>query len=178
MYLKVVRDRIRLQEENAEMPNPIELPEKPKMAETIEEIIPEEITEEKEIAVNGDVLIVDDDSDTLFTLNEIVTSCNCNTRMVKGGKECLEALAVKIPDLILLDIMMPGMDGFQTLNRIKQNKLWQNIPVFAVTAKAMVEDKEIILRHGFDDYISKPVNSASMAFKIERLFSKLNTVVK
>ncbi len=175
--LKVVRDRIRLQEENAEMPNPIELPEKPK-AETIEETIPEELPAEEEIAVNGDVLIVDDDSDTLFTLNEIVTSCNCNTTMVTGGKECLEALAVKIPDLILLDIMMPGMDGFQTLNRIKQNKLWQNIPVFAVTAKAMVEDKEIILRHGFDDYISKPVNSASMAFKIERLFSKLNTVVK
>ena len=98
--------------------------------------------------------------------------------MIKGGKECLEALEMKLPDLILLDIMMPGMDGFQTLNRIKQNKLWQTIPVFAVTAKAMVEDKEIILKHGFDDYISKPVNSASMAFKIERLFSKLNTVVK
>ncbi len=175
--LKVVRDRIRLQEESAEAPNPIELPERPGL-EAAEEVIPEEIPVEKEIAVNGDVLIVDDDPDTLFTLNEIVTSCNCNTTMVKGGKECLEALGTKIPDLILLDIMMPGMDGFQTLNRIRQNNLWRNIPVFAVTAKAMVEDKEIILRHGFDDYISKPVNSASMAFKIERLFSKLNTVVK
>lgn len=175
--LKVVRDRIRMQEENVEAPNPIELPEKPKL-DIIEDVISIEIPVESNIPVNGDVLIVDDDPDTLFTLNEIVTSCNCNTEMVKGGKECLEALAVNIPDLILLDIMMPGMDGFQTLNRIKQNKLWQNIPVFAVTAKAMVEDKEIILRHGFDDYISKPVNSASMAFKIERLFSKINTVVK
>ncbi len=175
--LKVVRDRIRLQEENAEAPNPIELPEKPKV-EKIEDVISIEIPLEKQVALNGDVLIVDDDPDTLFTLNEIVTSCNCNTIMVKGGKECLESLEMNIPDLILLDIMMPGMDGFQTLNRIKQNKLWQNIPVFAVTAKAMVEDKEIILKHGFDDYISKPVNSASMAFKIERLFSKLNTVVK
>ncbi len=175
--LKVVRDRIQMQEKNAEMPNPIELPEKHRSA-AVETVIPEVILIEKEIAANGDVLIVDDDPDTLFTLNEIVTSCSCRTEMVKGGKECLEALETKIPDLILLDIMMPGMDGFQTLKRIKQNELWQNIPVFAVTAKAMVEDKEIILRHGFDDYISKPVNSASMAFKIERLFSKLNTVVK
>ncbi len=175
--LKVVRDRIRMQEENVESPNPIELPEKPRL-ETIEDVISIEIPVEKNVPSNGDVLIVDDDPDTLFTLNEIVTSCNCNTTMVKGGKECLEVLAANIPDLILLDIMMPGMDGFQTLNRIKQNKLWQNIPIFAVTAKAMVEDKEIILRHGFDDYISKPVNSASMAFKIERLFSKINAVVK
>jgi CheY-like chemotaxis protein len=132
----------------------------------------------KEVSSYGDVFIVDDDPDTLFTLNEIVTSCNCNTILVKGGKECLEMLENTIPDLILLDIMMPEMDGFQTFNRIKQNKNWQNIPVFAVTAKAMVADKEIILKHGFDDYISKPVNSAAMAFKIERLFSKLNTVVK
>ncbi len=175
--LKVVRDRIRLQENSREDLNPIEIPESPRL-EIIEEIISEELPVKKDIPVNGDVLIVDDDPDTLFTLNEIVTSCNCSTTMVKGGKECLEAIEAKIPDLILLDIMMPGMDGFQTLNKIKQNELWQNIPVYAVTAKAMVEDKEIILKHGFDDYISKPVNSASMAFKIERLFSKLNTVVK
>ena len=148
------------------------------VADQVEEIFEEEVMTQKEVTLNGDVLIVDDDPDTLFTLNEIVTSCNCNTIMVKGGKECLEAMKIKAPDLILLDIMMPGMDGFQTLNRIKQNKAWQNIPVFAVTAKAMVEDKEIILKHGFDDYISKPVNSASIAFKIERLFFKLNSVVK
>jgi CheY-like chemotaxis protein len=175
--LKVVRDRIRLQEDSSDITNSIELPEVQK-EEMVEDTLYEEAAVEREVSLNGDVLIVDDDPDTLFTLNEIVTACNCSTLMVKGGKECLEALKIKVPDLILLDIMMPGMDGFQTLNRIKQNKDWQNIPVFAVTAKAMVEDKEIILRHGFDDYISKPVNSATIAFKIERLFSKLNSVVK
>jgi len=173
--LKVVRDRIRLQED-FELTNSIELPgnAEPDSVEAIE--IEEKPSEMQNI--RGEVLIVDDDPDTLFTLNEIVSSCNCNTLMVKGGRECLAVLATRIPDLILLDIMMPDMDGFQTLKRIKQNKAWQNIPVFAVTAKAMVEDKEIILKHGFDDYISKPVNSASMAFKIERLFSKLKSAVK
>lgn len=175
--LKVVRDRIRFQEKNSEILNPIEIPAEPD-SDTVDSMSPEEISPVGEIITNGEVLIVDDDPDTLFTLNEIVTSCNVNTVLVKGGRECLEAIKTKIPDLILLDIMMPGMDGFQTLNRIKQNKAWQNIPVFAVTAKAMVEDREIILRHGFDDYISKPVNSATLAFKIERLFYKLNSVVK
>lgn len=173
--LKVVRDRIRLQEE-LELPNPIEIPEEPK-PEIKEQVEIEKKADEPEI-IYGEVLLVDDDPDTLFTLNEIVSSCNCSTVMVNGGKECLEYLEAQIPDLILLDIMMPEMDGFQTLNRIKQNKAWQNIPVFAVTAKAMVEDKEIILKHGFDDYISKPVNAALIAFKIERLFSKLKSVVK
>ena len=176
--LKVVRDRIRLQEENIEAVNPIEEPETEPREEPVAADFTEEISSHEDVPINGEVLIVDDDPDTLFTLNEIVTSCNCNTTMVKGGQECLDTLKTKIPDLILLDIMMPGMDGFQTLNRIRQNKAWQQIPVFAVTAKAMVEDKEIILKHGFDDYISKPVNSAAMAFKIERLFSKLNSVVK
>jgi signal transduction histidine kinase/DNA-binding response OmpR family regulator/HAMP domain-containing protein len=176
--LKVVRDRIKIQEDNEEQ-NSIELPLIVREEETevpIEETPPVEMN--SEATMQGDVLIVDDDPDTLFTLNEIVTMCNCNTTMVRGGKECLEFLKTKIPDLILLDIMMPEMDGFQTLKRIKQNKAWQNIPVFAVTAKAMVEDKEIILRQGFDDYISKPVKSTEMAFKIERLFSKINSVVK
>jgi signal transduction histidine kinase/CheY-like chemotaxis protein len=175
--LKIVRDRIRLQEENSGDINSIEIPEESN-SDSAGNLLSQECITSETLDVNGYVLIVDDDPDTLFTLNEIVTSCNCDTMMVKSGHECIEILNKKIPDLILLDIMMPGMDGFQTLNRIKQNKDWKNIPVFAVTAKAMVEDKEIILRHGFDDYISKPVDSAAMAFKIERLFSKLKSVVK
>ena len=77
--------------------------------------------------------------------------------------------------MILLDIMMPGMDGFQTLKKIKENHEWAGIPVFAVTAKAMVGDRDIIIKHGFDDYIPKPVNAVIMAFKIEKLFTKIGT---
>ncbi len=175
--LKIVRDRINLHEKNSTDYNSIDLPEESNL-DSIGNLLPHKNRPSETPGVNGYVLIVDDDSDTLFTLNEIVTSCNCDTMMVKSGYECIEILNKNIPDLILLDIMMPGIDGFQTLNRIKQNKNWKNIPVFAVTAKAMVEDKEIILRHGFDDYISKPVDSAAMAFKIKRLLSKIKSVVK
>jgi signal transduction histidine kinase/CheY-like chemotaxis protein len=129
--------------------------------------------EEENKIKQGSVLIVDDDPDSLYTLNEIVQACECNTLLAKSGAECLKILEQKIPDLILLDIMMPEMDGFQTFNRIKQNAKLSGVPIFAITAKAMLEDKQVILKYGFDDYIAKPVNTGVLAFKIERLFSKL-----
>jgi len=168
--LKVVRDRIRMQE--------INFPNEQKQngnvsAENALEDKSDFLDKDDDNNHRGEVLIVDDDPDTLFTISEIVQACNCKTVLAKNGLECLRALELKLPDLILLDIMMPEMDGFQTISRIKQNEKWMHIPVFAVTAKAMLEDKEVILRHGFDDYIPKPVNSGVMAFKIEKLLSKL-----
>jgi CheY-like chemotaxis protein len=125
---------------------------------------------------SAEVLIVDDDSDTLYTLDEIVQACNCNTVLAKSGKECLAILEQKTFDLILLDIMMPEMDGFQTIRNIKLNKKWSDIPVFAVTAKAMKDDKDIVLKQGFSDYIPKPVNPTIMSFKIQKLISQLKTI--
>lgn len=164
--LKIVRDRIKMQEINS---------------------IP--VEEAKEVGNNGNnghaetepmkvqenfarVMIVDDDPDTLFTLDEIVQSCGCSTYLAKNGIECLELLEEITPDLILLDIMMPEMDGFQTINNIRENKKWQDLTVFAVTAKAMSDDREIILRQGFNDFVPKPVNATSLAFKINQLISQ------
>jgi CheY-like chemotaxis protein len=123
----------------------------------------------------GEVLVVDDDPDTLFTINEILESCNCKTYLVRGGKECLELLEKITPNLILLDIMMPEMDGFQTIANIKMHPRWLNIPIFAVTARAMLDDKEVILKNGFDDYIPKPINSSVLSFKIKKALSNLKT---
>jgi len=165
--LKVVRDRLKIQEDYKYSQESVGLVED---QINIEE---QSIDEVPDKTYHGEVLIVDDDADTLFTINEIVQACYCRTSLAKSGTECIKALEQKIPDLILLDIMMPGMDGFQTLHRIRQNDQWAKIPVFAVTAKAMLGDKAVILRNGFNDYIAKPVNSGVLAFKIERLFSKL-----
>lgn len=122
-----------------------------------------------------DIMIVDDDPNTLFTLAEIVQSANCNPIIAHNGKECLELLELKIPDLILLDIIMPEMDGFKTISQIKRNNKWSDIPVFAVTAKAMKKDNEIILKHGFTDYLPKPVNPAFVTYKIQSLITQLKT---
>jgi signal transduction histidine kinase/DNA-binding response OmpR family regulator len=168
--LHVVKERIRMQESttsfNIKETNTVTtLPDKPK-----------EDTEanDQNKTYQGLVLIVDDDPDSLFTISEIVEVCDCKTILANNGIECLKTLEHTIPDLILLDIMMPELDGFQTISRIRQNEKWAHIPVFAITAKAMLEDKQVILRHGFDDYVAKPVNSGVLAFKIERLFTKQN----
>ena len=164
--LKIVRDRINIQEIS------ISEPELENDFSKDNELI------DKDSSVGdfiGKVLIVDDDPDTLFTLNEMVQATGCNTYLAKSGFECLKILEQIKPDLIMLDIMMPEMDGFQTLKNIRTNTDLEGIPIYAVTAKAMVGDKEIILKHGFNDYIPKPVHSAIISGKIAQLFSKIKS---
>ncbi len=163
--LKTVRDRIKMQETEELVFTNVEseLYNNSKI-----------LTEEENVGdYFGEILIVDDDPDTLFTLNELVQATGCKTHLAKSGMECLKILENVKPDLIMLDIMMPEMDGFQTLKNIRSNKDLAGIPIYAVTAKAMVGDKEIILRHGFNDYIPKPVNSTVISSKIVQLFSKI-----
>ncbi|RKY99481.1 MAG: hypothetical protein DRQ13_02195 [Ignavibacteriae bacterium] len=165
--LKVVRDRIKQHEQRQEVIS---------TDENIQEINitknSVEIEDTKELL--GEVLIVDDDPDTLFTINELVKDCNCKTILAKNGVECLEVLKNSNPDLILLDIMMTEMDGFETIKNIRMNEKWKDLPVFAVTARAMTNDKDVILKHGFDDYIPKPVNSSLIASKINQILMRID----
>jgi signal transduction histidine kinase/DNA-binding response OmpR family regulator/HAMP domain-containing protein len=167
--LKVVRDRIKMHEDTLNRVAPAVFPED-EPDETEDKTFE---TDQSQKENRGYVLIVDDDPDTLFTISEIVESCNCKTFVANSGKECLKILRDEKPDIILLDIMMPDMDGFQTLKRIRENEDLKDIPVFAVTAKAMTGDKEIILKHGFNDYIPKPADPVTLAFKIERELTKI-----
>lgn len=165
--LKIVRDRIKQQEEA-------------KYSKSFDEKSNTEKVHEGNAINTGsfkqkdkeEILIVDDDPDTLFTMNELVQSLGYKTYLAKSGIECLKMLDHIKPDLILLDIMMPGMDGFQTLKNIRSLKKMDDVPVYAVTAKAMAGDKEIILKNGFNDYIPKPVNSTIISTKISQLFLK------
>lgn len=159
--LKIVRDRI----------NQFEIKNVQKSAEI--EIDNENVTTSAKKDESEVILIVDDDPDTLFTMNEIIQSLGFKTYLAKSGVECLKMLEHLKPDLILLDIMMPGMDGFQTLKNIRSMRNHSAVPVYAVTAKAMSGDKEIILKHGFNDYIPKPVNATIISTKINQLFHKV-----
>ena len=164
--LKIVRDRIKQHEQNRQEMDIKQVPETPnngngKRAQDNQN-------------TKGTVLIVDDDQDTRFTLDEIVKDCNCKTILATNGIECLEALEKSIPDVILLDIMMPQMDGFETIKHIRENDKWKEIPVFAVTAKAMSDNQNVILKHGFTDYIPKPVNSSIISSKINQLLIKID----
>jgi signal transduction histidine kinase/CheY-like chemotaxis protein len=112
------------------------------------------------------VLVVDDDPDSLFTITEILNSHGFNNTVARGGQECLKILENVTPDLILLDIMMPEMDGFQTIKRIRTSHKHNNVKIFAVTAKAMENALEVIKNSGFDDCVFKPINSKELINKI------------
>ncbi|NUN10809.1 MAG: response regulator [Ignavibacteriaceae bacterium] len=118
-----------------------------------------------------DILIVDDDPETLFTMNEIIRTAGFRTLLAKNGIECLEILEKKIPALVLMDIMMPRMDGMQAIRLIRADEKLKNLPVIALTARAMTEEREIINSAGFSSYVSKPVDTTALFQIINALIS-------
>ncbi len=155
--LKVIRDRIKVDNEHL----------KEKLIETDETEKPVEQIPVKEIKPT--VLIVDDDQDTLFTIGEFVKQLGCNAIFAHNGMECLLTLNHVEPDLIFLDIMMPLMDGFETIKKIRAESRTASIPVIALTAYAMLENKEVIEKNGFDDLVTKPVEFSLLSAKMKTI---------
>ena len=125
---------------------------------------------------NIKILLAEDESNLGNLLRTYLAAKNYETTLCINGRIALEAFSKDTFALCILDIMMPEMDGFQTIKKIRENNSWRHIPVFAVTARAMLEDRQIILKNGFDDYITKPINTGVISFKIEKLFSKMRAI--
>ena len=90
-----------------------------------------------------------------------------------SGVDALAGLSSSLPDLVLLDISLPGMDGMEVLSRIRADARLRRLPVIALTAHAMAGDREKYLEGGFDDYITKPiVDETALIAAIERRLSK------
>ena len=121
---------------------------------------------------NKIVLIVDDEERNLFALSSYLETLDMFVRTARNGEEALSMInAGPMPDIVLLDMMMPVMDGFETLAAMKKNGCLEKLPVLAVTAKAMKGDKEKCLEAGAWDYLSKPVDIRSLIEKMERYIS-------
>ena len=101
--------------------------------------------------------MVEDSPDNMATLRAVLGN-RYNILEATDGKEGLNAVFENRPDLILLDISLPVMDGYQVVREIKGNIEVRNIPVIAMTAHAMKGDREKILAAGCDDYVSKPID--------------------
>ena len=106
------------------------------------------------------ILIVDDDMRNAFALSRILTEKGVFVEMAEHGKDCLIFLD-KNPgvDLVLMDIMMPVMDGYEAMRRIRQQARFKDLPIIALTAKAMKGDKEKCIEAGANDYLPKPLES-------------------
>ena len=104
------------------------------------------------------ILIVDDDVRNVFALSSILEEYEMDVLFAENGKEALDVLKEhENIDLVLMDIMMPVMDGFEAIIRIRAMEQYANLPIIALTAKAMKEDREKCLEVGASDYISKPI---------------------
>lgn len=114
------------------------------------------------------VLVVDDNEMNLFVTQNLLKATKMQIELCKSGQECLDRLAEKRFDLVLLDQMMPGMDGIETLHRAREMERVKDIPFIAMTANAVSGAREMFLKEGFTDYISKPVNG----ILLERLVRK------
>ncbi len=109
------------------------------------------------------VLVVDDDVRNIFTLTSLLERHHVQVASSETGREAI-ALVEKDPDLnmVLMDIMMPEMDGYETIRTIRQNPRHRLLPIIALTAKAMKGDREKCLEAGASDYIAKPVNTEQL----------------
>jgi signal transduction histidine kinase/DNA-binding response OmpR family regulator/CHASE3 domain sensor protein/HAMP domain-containing protein len=113
----------------------------------------------KEVLTDKTVLIVDDDVRNIFSLTRALESYKVKVLTAVDGKEALKQLAENPGiDLVIMDMMMPEMDGYEATAQIRKNPLYKNLPVLAVTAKAMTGDREKCIKAGASDYITKPVD--------------------
>jgi len=109
------------------------------------------------------VLIVDDDMRNVFALTSVLESYDINVIFAKNGREGIEKLrASKDVNLILMDIMMPEMDGYEAMKIIRKENKYKKLPIIALTAKAMKDDREKCLAAGANEYLSKPVDTAKL----------------
>jgi CheY-like chemotaxis protein len=120
---------------------------------------------------NKVVLIIDDEIRNLFALTAVLKEEGLNCLTASDGIEGIRVLK-ETPgiDIVLMDIMMPEMDGIEAMKIIRNDEQIKNIPIIALTAKAMIGDKEKCLMAGASDYISKPVD-------IELLLASMNNLL-
>jgi CheY-like chemotaxis protein len=117
------------------------------------------------------VLVVDDSPLSLELLRELLESQGFEVLTARNAGEGLKTLALYLPDLILLDIQMPSINGIQLARHLKENQRTHRIPIIAVTALAMRGDRESILAAGFDGYIAKPTDLETLLGEVARHLS-------
>ncbi|MBL7737055.1 MAG: response regulator, partial [Chitinophagaceae bacterium] len=114
----------------------------------------------KEVLKNKTALIADDDVRNIFSLAKALESVGMTVLSAMDGREALEQLIANPGiDIILMDMMMPEMDGYEAMKRIREMEGYAHLPIIAVTAKAMREDREKCIRSGASDYITKPIDA-------------------
>jgi CheY-like chemotaxis protein len=127
----------------------------------------EKLNSSDEDLVGKTALLVDDDARNIFALSSVLERRGMKVLTATTGHEAV-ALVESTPNIaiVLMDIMMPHMDGYQTIGVIRQNPSFGRLPIIALTAKAMKGDREKCLEAGASDYLAKPVNTEQLLLAI------------
>jgi two-component system cell cycle response regulator DivK len=114
------------------------------------------------------ILVVEDNADNRVLIMDVLDSMNYEVIIATDGEEGVKKATAERPDLILMDISLPQMDGLDATRRIRATPELQHIPIIALTAHAMVGDRERALAAGCNDYVSKPIDLRELANKLTR----------
>jgi two-component system cell cycle response regulator DivK len=115
------------------------------------------------------ILVAEDNAVNRELVREVLEAHGYSVFEACNGQEALQRIAESPPDLLLLDLGMPVLDGFGVITKIRNDPRWSALPVLAVTAYAMNGDRDKILNSGFDGYLSKPINAALLLEELTRL---------
>jgi two-component system cell cycle response regulator DivK len=115
----------------------------------------------------GRILVVEDNPLNLKLVRDVLSFAGYDVVEAQSGEEGLRVAQEAPPDLVLMDLQLPGIDGAETLHRLRQGPLGPHVPVVAVTAFAMADDKVRASQDGFDGYIEKPISVRALPGQIE-----------
>ena len=113
------------------------------------------------------ILVVEDNPLNLKLVRDVLQFAGYDVVEAQSGEEGLRVAEADSPDLVLMDLQLPGIDGTETLRRLRQGSLGRDVPVVAVTAFAMAEDRERATLAGFDGYVEKPISVRELPGQIE-----------
>lgn len=113
------------------------------------------------------ILVVEDNLDNMTLICDVLSSLNYDVLQATDGEQGVELTRSERPDVILMDLSLPRMDGWTAARMLKADESVAHIPIIAVTAHAMVGDEERALEAGCDDYITKPINLRELARKLD-----------
>ena len=116
------------------------------------------------------ILVVEDNPLNLKLVRDVLQFAGYDVVEAHSGEEGLRVAEEDPPDLVLMDLQLPGIDGTETLHRLRQGSLGRDVPVVAVTAFAMAEDRERASLAGFDGYVEKPISVRALPGQIEAFF--------
>ncbi|HQM79351.1 MAG TPA: response regulator transcription factor [Candidatus Syntrophosphaera sp.] len=122
--------------------------------------------------MNNKIYIVEDETDILELLRLVLAQAGYNTEGFTGAKAMLNRLDEQIPDLIILDLMLPDLDGMEACRIIKNKQEWEKIPIIMLTARVDIEDRVKGLEYGADDYITKPFASSELVARIKAVLRR------